>query len=116
MAELTHQVNNLIQVQVQGGAPSTEHGAKATKSMVACPKPWDGKGDSVAAHHFLAAFANWASSQKEKMNRKSVFGVWLKKNLDWIQAVLNLMEGNARIWCLPALEWLRKDEEPFDGD
>ena len=50
------------------------------------------------------------------MNRRSVFGVWLKKDLDWIQAVLNLMEGDARTWCLPALERLRKDEEPFDGD
>ena len=82
--------------------------------MVACPKPWDRKGDSAAACHFLAAFANWASSQKEKMNQKSVFDVWLKKDLDWIQAVLNLMEGNARTWCLPALEWLRKDEECYD--
>ena len=116
MAELTCQVNDLVQVQVQGGAPPAEHGVKATKSMVACPKPWDGKGDSTAACHFLAAFANWASSQKEKMNQKSVFGVWLKKNLDWIQAVLNLMEGDTRMWCLPALEWLRKDKEPFDSD
>ena len=117
MAELTCQVNDLVQVQTQAGAPApVEHGAKATKSMVACPKPWDGKGDSAAARHFLAAFANWASSQKEKMNRRSVFGVWLKKDLDWIQAVLNLMEGDAHMWCLPALERLRKDEEPFDGD
>ena len=51
------------------------------------------------------------------MNQKSVFGVWLKKDLDWIQVVLNLMEGDACMWCLPALlEWLRKDEEPFDKD
>ena len=50
------------------------------------------------------------------MNWKSVFGVWLKKDLDRIQAVLNLMEGNTCMWCLPALERLRKDEEPFDGD
>ena len=117
MGELTRQVNDLVQVQTQASAPAPgEHSAKATKSMVACPKPWDRKGDSAAARHFLAAFANWASSQKEKMNRRSVFGVWLKKDLDWIQAVLNLMEGDARTWCLPALEWLRKDEEPFDGD
>ena len=116
MAELTCQVNDLVQVQVQGGAPPAEHGAKATKSMVACPKPWDGKGDLAAACHFLAAFANWASSQKEKMNWKTVFGIWIKKDLDWIQAVLNLMEGDARIWCLPALERLRKDEEPFEGN
>ena len=26
------------------------------------------------------------------------------------------MEGDARTWCLPALERLRKDKEPFDGD
>ena len=117
MSELTHQVNDLVQVQTQAStlAP-TEHSAKATKSMVACSKPWDGKGDSAAARHFLAAFANWASSQKEKMNRQSVFGIWLKKDLDWIQAVLNLMEGNACMWCLPALERLRKDKEPFNGD
>ena len=69
MAELTRQVNDLVQVQTQAGAPApTEHGTKATKSMVACPKPWDGKEDSAAAQHFLAAFANWALSQKEKMN------------------------------------------------
>ena len=50
MGELTRQVNDLIQVQTQASAPApTEHGAKATKSMVACPKPWDGKGDSAAA-------------------------------------------------------------------
>ena len=39
MGELTRQVNDLVQVQTQAGAPTTEHGAKATKSMVACPKP-----------------------------------------------------------------------------
>ena len=70
MGELTRQVNDLVQIQTQAGTPApAEHGVKATKSMVACPKPWDGKGDSAAACHFLAAFANWASSQKEKMNR-----------------------------------------------
>ena len=26
------------------------------------------------------------------------------------------MEGDTRTWCLPALERLRKDEEPFNGD
>ena len=49
MGELTRQVNDLVQVQTQASAPPTEHGAKATKSMVACPKPWDRKGDSAAA-------------------------------------------------------------------
>ena len=58
MAELTRQVNDLVQVQTQTGTPPMEHGAKATKSMVACPKPWDEKGDLAAARHFLAAFAN----------------------------------------------------------
>jgi hypothetical protein len=47
--------------------------AKLTKSMVNCPRPWDRKGDSTAACHFLAAYANWALSQKEKMNSKGAF-------------------------------------------
>ena len=83
--------------------------------MVACLKPWDGKGDSAAARHFLAAFANWATSQKEKMNRQTTFGIWVKTDMDWIQAALNLMEGDTRTWCLPTLKKLRQDEEPYDG-
>ena len=83
--------------------------------MVACPKPWDGKGDSAVAQHFLAAFANWATSQKEKMNQQTTFGIWVKTDIDWIQAALNLMEGDAHTWCLPALEKLRQDEKPYDS-
>ena len=49
MAKLTCQVNDLVQVQAQGGAPPSTEGVKATKSMVACPKPWDRKGDLAAA-------------------------------------------------------------------
>ena len=49
IAKLTCQVNNLVQVQAQGGAPPSTEGVKATKSMIACPKPWDEKGDSAAA-------------------------------------------------------------------
>jgi hypothetical protein len=49
VAELADKVNG------RGGG---SHATKLTKSMVACPKPWDGKGDSAAAHHFLATYAN----------------------------------------------------------
>ena len=113
VGELVARMNQILQT---GPLPAQVQSVKSTKSMVACPKPWDGKGDSAAARHFLAAFANWATSQKEKMNRQTVFGVWVKRDMDWIQAALNLMEGDARTWCLPALEKLREDKEPYDGD
>ena len=112
VGELTARMNDFVK---NGPAPAQAQSVRSTKSMVACPKPWDGKGDSAAARHFLAAFANWATSQKEKMNRQTTFGVWVKTDMDWIQAALNLMEGDARTWCLPALEKLRQDEEPYDG-
>ena len=63
--ELASCMNQFIQ---NGLAPAQAQSVRSTKSMVACLKLWDGKGDSAAARHFLAAFANWATSQKEKMN------------------------------------------------
>jgi hypothetical protein len=36
--------------------------------------------------------------------------------MDWIQAALNLMEGDAHTWCLPALEKLYNGELPYNGD
>jgi hypothetical protein len=50
------------------------------------------------------------------MNQESTFGLWIHKDMDWIQATLNLIEGNARIWCLLALEKLRNGELPYNGD
>jgi hypothetical protein len=48
IAELVQRVNRWPQVQAM----------KSTKSIVNCPKPWDGKGDSAAACHFLATYVN----------------------------------------------------------
>jgi hypothetical protein len=51
------------------------------------------------------------------MNTEGAFGgIWYRKDLDWIQATLNLMEGNACTWCLPALEKMQQGELPYDGD
>ena len=79
--ESASHMNQFIQT---GPAPAQAQSVRSTKSMVACPKPWDGKGDSAVAWHFLAAFANWATSQKEKMNRQTTFGVWVKTDMNWI--------------------------------
>ena len=57
--ELAICMNDFIK---NGPAPTQAQSVRSTKSMVACPKPWDEKGDSAAACHFLAAFANWAMS------------------------------------------------------
>ena len=55
VGELAARMNDFIK---NGPAPAQAQSVRSTKSMVACPKPWDGKGDSAAARHFLAAFAN----------------------------------------------------------
>jgi hypothetical protein len=82
IAMLTIAIAKLADKVNSGGGGS--HMTKLTKSMVTCPKPWDGKGDSTAASHFLAAYANWAVSQKEKMNQESTFRLWIRKDIDWI--------------------------------
>ena len=35
--------------------------------------------------------------------------------MDWIQAMLNLMEGDVHTWALPALEELRDGKLPYKG-
>ena len=55
VGELAAHMNDFIKTRP---APAQAQSMRSTKSMVACLKPWDGKGDSAAAHHFLAAFAN----------------------------------------------------------
>ena len=110
--ELATCMNQFVQTRP---APAQVQSMRSTKSMVACPKLWDGKCDSAAAQHFLAAFTNWATSQKEKINWQMTFGVRVKTDMDWIHAALNLIEGDAHMWCLPALEKLRQDKEPYDS-
>ena len=72
VGELAMHMNDFIKNRL---APTQAQSVRSTKSIVACPKPWDRKGDSAAACHFLAAFANWAMSQKEKMNWQMIFGI-----------------------------------------
>ena len=40
---------------------------------------------------------------------------WLRNDHKWIQAVLNLMDEDARTWILPHLEELRRGVIPFTG-
>ena len=58
VGELAARMNDFVKNRP---APTQAQSVRSTKSMVACPKLWDGKGDSVAARHFLAAFTNWAT-------------------------------------------------------
>ena len=65
---LTNVMGHLSQtVQVlatQMGQPQAAQAVRATSQLlgkiIARPAAWDGKGDSAAARHFLAAFFNWA--------------------------------------------------------
>ena len=103
----------------QTGQPQVVQAAKVTSQslgkIIAHPSSWDGKGDSAAARHFLAAFSNWAYAQKDKMNVELSNGQWHQRNMDWIQAVLNLMSGEAQTWALPTLEDLRDGRDPYRG-
>ena len=118
---LTNAMGHLSQtVQVlatQMGQPQAAQAARATSQslgkIIAHPAAWDSKGDSAAARHFLAAFSNWAYTQKDQMNVKLANGQWHHQDINWIQAVLNLMSGEARTWALPALEDLRDGRDPY---
>ena len=41
---------------------------RATKVAVSKPKAWNGKGGSMEARHFLAAFYNYAQNEGETLN------------------------------------------------
>jgi hypothetical protein len=61
----------------------------------------------------MVAFANWASAQRSEMNDQLLNGDWIRRDRDWIQVILNLMEEDARTWALPALEELRDGHQPY---
>jgi hypothetical protein len=106
MNQLSQEVQTLTQLVGQGQPQVAAQTSSSLGKIVARPSPWDGKGDSVATRHFLAAFSNWAFAQKGQMNVELANGQWHHRDMDWIHAVLNLMSGKARTWALPALEEL----------
>jgi hypothetical protein len=114
MGGMAAQITALAQAQAQAIPGPPAQGTAAMKS-VARPRSWNGKGDSAAARHFMAAFANWASAQRSEMNDQLPNGDWIRRDRDWIQAILNLMEEDARTWALPALEELRDGRQPYNA-
>jgi hypothetical protein len=98
--------------QSQATKPRTHHTPPVPR-----PKAWDGKGGSVKARHFLAAFYNYGSSLGEPMNSyNELMGLWHPNHRHWIQMALNLMEGDARTWALPYLEDVSHGNTPFHAD
>ena len=103
VGHITTQLNTLAQ-QV---TLATSTRPRATKVAVACPKAWNGKGGSVEARHFLAAFANYAGNEGDTLNDwDTINSRWIQNDERWIAAALNLMEDEARTWALPYLELL----------
>jgi hypothetical protein len=115
MNQLSQEVQTLTQLVGQGQPQVAAQTSTSMGKIMARPSPWDGKGDSAAARHFLAAFSNWAFAQKGQMNVELANGQWHRRDMDWIHAVLNLMSGEARTWALPALEELRDGHDPYRG-
>ena len=90
---------------------------RAAKVAVARLKAWNGKGGSVEARHFLAAFANYASNKGDTLNNWDlVNNMWIQNDERWIAAASNLMKEEARTWALPYLELLAQGLLAFQGD
>jgi hypothetical protein len=105
---LAQQVLDLTHVQ--------NAGQSGTKDAIPRPKAWDGKGGSAEARHFLAAFHNFTLAQGTSLNvLDAMTGIWTSVPGCWIQAALNLMEGDARTWALPYLEEIQVGNMPFSG-
>ena len=64
VGQLTTQVTNLSTAT----NTSIHTATQATKLAVAQPKAWNGKGGSIEAQFFLAAFFNYARSEGEALN------------------------------------------------
>ena len=113
MGQLPTQVTNLS----MAANTSIHTAARATKLAVAQPKQWNGKGGSVEARFFLAAFFNYPRSKGEALNNwDPTHGQWMRNHIKWIASILNLMEDEAHTWALPYLEDLANRSSPFTGD
>ena len=83
VGHITTQLNTLAQ-QV---TLATSTRPRASKVAVARPKAWSGKGGSVEARHFLAAFANYAGNEGDTLNNwDPVSSRWLQDDERWIAA------------------------------
>jgi hypothetical protein len=106
----------LLAQQVLDLTRAQNAGRQGTKDAILHPKAWDGKGGSAEARHFLAAFHNFASAQGTSLNvLDATTGIWTSVPGCWIQATLNLMEGDALTWALPYLEEIQPGNMPFGG-
>jgi hypothetical protein len=122
LADLTQLMNDignavgLLVQQVLDLTRAQNAGHAGTKDAIPRPKAWDGKGGSAEARLFLAAFHNFASAQGTSLNvLDATTGMWNSVPGCWIQAALNLMEGDARTWALPYLEEIQAGNMPFGG-
>ena len=113
VGHITTQFNTLTQQVML----ATSTCPRAAKVAVARLKAWNGKGGSVEARHFLAAFANYMGNEGNTLNNwDPVNNMWIQNDEQWITAVLNLMEEEARTWALPYLELLAQGLLAFQGD
>ena len=112
LAQMVHDLGVLLgnlatQVGTLTSAANTtaQTTARTSKVSVARPKAWTGKGRSVEARHFLAAFFNYARVEGESLNDYvPASNTWNRNDGKWIAAILNLMEDEAQTWALPYLE------------
>jgi hypothetical protein len=74
MADLGHIVGILAQQVVDLTHDRAGGRGGSAKDLVSKPKPWDGRGGSAEALHFLAAFHNYTASQGSPLNTYNCSG------------------------------------------
>jgi hypothetical protein len=78
------------------------------------PQPFKGhQGPDVC--RFLAAYAVWAMQQPQLHSRTSASKEEANPR-KWITACLGYLQEDTAIWATPALEELRKGQDPYGGD
>jgi hypothetical protein len=114
LAQTMHTVGQLT-TQVQDLATEVHNLAAMCTCTGASSKDSLRKAGSAEARHFLVAFHNWAFGQGDSLN------TWIPAanhhqchDGKWIQAILNLMEGDAWTWALPHLEIIKTGAIPFN--
>ena len=99
VGHITTQPNTLAQ-QV---TLATSTRPRAAKVAVARPKAWNGKGGSVEARHFLAAFANYAGNEGDSLNDWDALNSRCVMTPPMVGSTWSRVRSTLESDCLPAL-------------
>jgi hypothetical protein len=100
--------------QLQQAQPVAQTTTSVLTSVYKPPQPFKGH-QGPDARRFLAAYAVWAMHQPQLRSRTSASKEEANPR-KWITACLGYLQEDAAIWATPALEQLRKGQDPYGGN